>query len=178
MTCRGATTLQSAVIGTRIAALRTLTVDSHRHLTALIDRLPKCTARVEIAHVIESSMSTFRAVCSCNEDFLRLSRAVAMRGLTAPFASPVDAARLARSCCQTCDDVTRALRAVSSWLSELAELVGRGAAGRRALMQTSDQQHLSVVDESETDGDDEAASEEGSTNEGDVSEVDIEEVAY
>ena len=104
-------------------------------------------------------MHTFRSVCTCNEDFLRLSRAVAMRGLAgAPFTSPVDAARLARSCCQTCDDVTRALRAVSSWLLELTELVSRsGAAGERALIESSEAHQQNAA--GPPDGEEEAEAE-------------------
>lgn len=139
-TCHAATPLQSAVVSMRISALRALTSGSHARLVALIDKLPVCAARVEITTVIESSMSTFRSVCTCNEDFLRLSRAVALRGLAAPFQSPVDAARLARSCCQTCDDVERALQAVTSWLTELTLIVERaGRRGERALLAASEQ---------------------------------------
>ena len=158
-TCHTATPLHATVIGTRIAALRQLTDGSHGELVALIDRLPNCPARVEVASVIESSMHTFRSVCTCNEDFLRLSRAVAMRGLAgAPFTSPVDAARLARSCCQTCDDVTRALRAVSSWLLELTELVSRsGAAGERALIESSEAHQQNAA--GPPDGEEEAEAE-------------------
>ena len=135
-TCHAATPLQAVVIATRIALLRELTHTSHAHLRALIIRLPRCTARTEIAAVIESSMQTFHSVCTCNEDFLRLSRAVALRGLSAPFTSPIQAARLARSCCRTCDDVTRALAAVKTWLTELTELVASaGRLGERALIE-------------------------------------------
>ena len=138
-TCHAATPLQSAVIGLRVAALRTLTAESHGHLVALIDRLPECPAKIEITSVIENSMVTFRSVCTCNEDFIRLTHAVALRGTTAPFNSPVDAARLARNCCQTCDDVTRALTAVSTWLTELTELIcSSGRRGERALLEAGE----------------------------------------
>ena len=140
-TCHAASPLQCGVIGARCAALRALTVESHTHLITLIKKLPRCAARTEIATVIENSMSTFRSVCNCNEDFLRLSRAVALRGLAAPFQSPVDAARLARSCCETCDDVTRALQAVTGWLTELTQVVARTdrRGARAALQMTSEQ---------------------------------------
>jgi hypothetical protein len=123
VTCRAATPLQSSVISMRIGALRMLIATAHGSLLMQISRLPSCGAREQIVNVIESSMLTFRRVCSCNEEFLRLSRAVALRGLSAPFTSPVDAARLAKSCCQTCDDITRALLAVSVWLNELLQFV-------------------------------------------------------
>lgn len=123
VTCRAATPLQSSVISMRIMELRSLIKSAHGSLLMQISRLPRCLARDQITGVIESSMLTFWRVCSCNEEFLRLSRAVALRGVAAPFTSPLDAARLAKSCCQTCDDITRALLAVSEWLNELLAFV-------------------------------------------------------
>ena len=55
-------------------------------------------------------------------DVVREQRASLTYGIAAPFNAPVDAARLARSCCKTCDDVARALTAVSVWLTELHSL--------------------------------------------------------
>lgn len=121
ITCRSTSPLQSSVISARIASLRSLISFAHVQLISLIARLPPCPAQGQIALVIENSMCTFLRVCSCNEDFLRLSRAAALRGLAAPFTSPIDAARLARSCCQTCDDVTKALLTVNVWLYDLVQ---------------------------------------------------------
>jgi len=119
---RAATPLHSTVISARIGALRLLTGTSHRHLHMLVAQLPTCPG-LQVAAVIETSMVTFQRVCTCNEEFLRLSRAVSLRGVAAPFSSPVEAARLARMCGQTCNDVTRALLAVSIWLTELVVCV-------------------------------------------------------
>jgi hypothetical protein len=153
VTCLSATPMHAVVIGKRISALRELTGTTQPQLNTLIERLPNCPVRVEITAIIESSMQTFRSVCTCNEDFLRLSRAVAMRGLAAPFSSPVDAARLARTCCATCDDVTRALLAVSSWLTELTEVVGRGGRrGELALLEVGDHQQLGMAAGATSDG--------------------------
>ena len=125
ITCRkAAAPFHSAVISARVAELRSLTCTAHVKLLVSINRLPQCVARDNITAVVQNAMCTFRRVCACNEDFVRLSRAVALRGLADPFNnSPLDAARLARSCCQTCDHVSGALHQVGVWLDELHELV-------------------------------------------------------
>lgn len=142
-TCHSATPLHLSVVGLRIAALRQVMAASRAELAALIEKLPRCPARTKIAAVIESSLQTFDTACTCNEDFLQLSTTVALRGQAGPFSSPVEAARIARSCCRTCDDVTSALTAVKSWLRELANLVaGAGRQGERALIDSdAEQQH-------------------------------------
>ena len=129
---RAATPLHSTVISARIAALRLLTGTSHCHLHMLVAQLPSYLG-LQVAAVIETSMVTFQRVCTCNEDFLRLSRAVSLRGVAAPFTSPVEAARLARMCGQTCNDVTRALLAVSIWLTDLVVCVK--AASERGMLE-------------------------------------------
>ena len=86
VTCRAATPLQSSVISMRIMELRSSIKSAHGSLLMQISRLPRCLARDQITGVIESSMLTFWRVCSCNEEFLRLSRAVALRGVAAPPA--------------------------------------------------------------------------------------------
>lgn len=123
-TAKAAASLQLAVIGARIATFREAASGSHVQLRTLLSGLPECNARTSVAAVIERSMLTFSQVCSCNEEFVRLSRLASLRGvLRVPFASPIEAAALARSCCKTCDDVTRALDAVTSWLRDILEMV-------------------------------------------------------
>lgn len=161
ITCRKAAPLHAAVIAARIQLLRELTCTSHVKLLLCINRLPHCPARETITQVVQSAMGTFRNVCSCNEHFLRLSRAVALRGLVDPFNnSPVEAARLARTCCQTCDHVTHAVEQVGIWLEELHALVRtsneRGESITLLLGEEGEQQPASPPDEAAAPSDDES----------------------
>lgn len=159
ITCQKAAPLHAAVIAARIQLLRELTCTSHVKLLLCINRLPHCPARETITQVVQSAMGTFRNVCSCNEHFLRLSRAVALRGLVDPFNnSPVEAARLARTCCQTCDHVTHAVEQVGIWLEELHAVVRtsneRGDSITLLLSEEGEQQPASPPDEAAAPSDD------------------------
>ena len=123
--------LQLFVIGARTADFREHAKGSHAQLRALIAQLPPCSARISMAERIETSMSTFRRVVSCNEEFVRLCRVAALRGLEIePFGSAV----VARSCCQTCDNVTKALSDCSVWLMDILKLVAEAESrGERLL---------------------------------------------
>jgi len=126
--------LHSMRIQWRVEALRMLTQAAQGHLIGLVVRLPvECPTRQQVLFSLENAMAAFQRVCMCSETFLLLSRAVALRGVIAPSSMPVEAARLARCCCNTCDGVSTALISVGVRLHELVRLAARSTAHRNLL---------------------------------------------
>jgi len=147
--------LHSMRIQWRVEALRMLTQAAQGHLIGLVVRLPvECPTRQQVLFTLENAMAAFQRVCMCSETFLLLSRAVALRGVIAPSSMPVEAARLARCCCNTCDGVSTALISVGVRLHELVRLAARSTAHRNLLAALLQPQQAQPVAQDGSDAED------------------------
>ena len=153
-TATSAASLHSIRISARIAVLRQTTECARGVLAVLIHELPDCLARQQVLAVMENVMDAFAQVSVCNEYFVLLSRAVAARASAGrvPARAPLEAARLSRDCCKTCDAVTEGLTSVRGWLDDLVRLTNSTPARRASMIALSDDDDEISDDPSANDG--------------------------